>query len=76
MDSFYTYWEKILSGLQQSSILDHLLFNIYIFDMFLIFQTNSFAGYTDGNTPFVVKDNTNNFIKVLNKIGEYLIEEF
>ena len=76
MDSFYSYWENILSGLQQSSILDPLLFNMYISDMFLIFQTNSFAGYTDGNIPFVVKDNITNFIKALDKIGEYFIEEF
>ena len=34
MDSFYSYWEKILSGLQQSSILDPLLFNMYISDIY------------------------------------------
>ena len=34
VDSFYSSWEKILSGLQQCSVLGPLLFNIFMCDMF------------------------------------------
>ena len=44
--------------------------------MFLILRTTSFTGYTDDNTPFVVKENTTNVIKALEDIGENLIKWF
>ena len=56
VDSFYSSWEKILSGVPQSSILGPLLFSKFMCDMFLILKTTSFPGYADDYTPFVVRD--------------------
>ena len=67
VDSLYSSWEKILSGVQKGSILGPLLFNIFICDMFLILKTTSFTGYADDNTPFVVRENTTNVIKSLER---------
>ena len=44
-------------------------------NMFLILKTTSFTGYADDNTlntPFVVRENTDNVIKALEDIGENL----
>ena len=56
VDSFYSSWEKILSGVPQSSILGPLLFSKFMCDMFLILKTTSFPGYADDYAPFVVRD--------------------
>ena len=76
VDSFYSSWEKILSGVPQGSILRPILFNIFMCDMFLILKTTSFTGYANDNTPFVVRENTINVIKAHEDIGENLIKWF
>ena len=61
VDSIYSSLEKILS---------------FICDIFLILKITSFTGYADDNTPFVVRENTTNFIKALEDIGKNLIKWF
>ena len=70
MDSFSSSWKKILSGVPQGSILDPLLFNIFMCDIYLIIKTTSLTGYADDNIPFVVRENKNNVIKTLEDIGK------
>ena len=74
--SFYSSWKKILSVVPQGSILGPLLFNIFRCDMFLILKTTNVTRYADDNTPFVVRENTTNNIKVLGDIGENLTKWF
>ena len=45
-------------------------------DMFLILKITIFTGYADDNTPFVVRENTFNVIKVLEDVGEIPIKWF
>ena len=76
VDSFYSSWKAILSGVPQGSILGPLLFNIFMCDMFLILKATYFTGYVDDNTPFVVRDNIADIIKSLEEIGEDLLNWF
>ena len=72
MDSFYSSWEAILPGVPQGFILGPFLFNIFMCDMLLIFNTTYFTGYADDNTSFAVRDNIADVIRALEKIGENL----
>ena len=44
--------EEILFGLPQGSILDLILFNIFLSDLFLIMQNVDFKSYADDNTIY------------------------
>ena len=74
MDSFYSSWEA--SGVLQGPILGSILFNMFMCDMFLIINTTFFTGYSDGNSPFVVRDNIADVIKALEEIGVNILNWF
>ena len=73
VDSKFSSWKKIISGVSEGSILDPILFKIFICDMFLVLHEAQFTGYAHDNTLFVVKDNIPDVISALEEIGEKLL---
>ena len=76
VDSFFSSWEGIFSGVPQGSILDSLLFNIFICDTFLILKIIYVTSYADDNTPFAVADNIEDVMRSLEEVGQNLITWF
>ena len=48
----FSSWEEILYGVPQGSILEPLLFSIFICDMFYFLEDHEIANYADDSTPF------------------------
>ena len=48
----YSEWIEILFGVPQGSLLDSLLLNIFLCDLFLFLHDISVRNYADGNTPY------------------------
>ena len=64
-DSFSDFIDLLL-GISQDSILDPLLFNIYICNLFFFVEQDNVTSYADDTTPY---SNGKNIVTVLENIG-------
>ena len=62
INQVYSFWEEILFGVPQGSILDLILFNIFFSDFFLIVQNVDCVSYADDNTAYDANDNIDEVI--------------
>ena len=71
---FFFFFEQLL--FRTGSIRGPLLFNIFLWDLFLIMKETSFASYADNNTPYVTTENLDEVITSLEKDSFKLFQWF
>ena len=54
----FSEWLELLVGVPQGSVLDPLLFNIFMCDLFLFIEDTSVTSYADDTTPYAREKNS------------------
>ena len=67
---------EIIFGVPQGLIPGSLLFNIFLIDLFFIIEDTDIASYANDKTPYVVADNIDGVIKILEETSEILFRLF
>ena len=74
VNSNYSSWTEILSGVPQGSIIGPLLFNIYLSDLFLFLEDSNIASYADDTTPYTSNKDMESVINKLEEDSNILIK--
>ena len=76
INSEYSYWEEIMFGVPQGSILEPLSFNIFFCDLFLIMQNIDIASYADDNTPYTIGNSIDEVIQKIKNAAQTCFQWF
>ena len=76
INSKYSSWSQIISGVPQGSIIGPLLFNIYLADLFIFSKDSYIANFADDNTPYACDQNIESVIKRLENDSIQLFQWF
>ena len=74
MNSNYSTWSEIITGVPQGSILGPLVFNVYLSDYFLFVEESDVANYADDNSAYACKKDIHTVIKRLGEDSRILLE--
>ena len=76
INTSFSEWAQISSGVPQGSILGPLLFNIYINDIFYFLPKGNIANYADDTTPYCIDTSLDLLLQCLSNDTSVLIKWF
>ena len=72
----YSVWKNVLYGVSQGSILEPLLFNIHLCDLFRFLENTDIASYADDNTFYSAEKNKRSDINAIENPSIVLFDWF
>ena len=76
IDNAYSSWQNILYWVPQGSILEPLLYNEDLCDLFFIMNHEDIANYADDNTPYVSGKNIDEVVRFLEEFSRVIFKWF
>ena len=70
----YSSWKDIIFGVPQGSIIDPLLFNIHLYNLFYFLEDFDIASYADDTTLYTTEKNEQSVIAALEKSSAILFK--
>ena len=74
INSSFSHWSNVKSGIPQQSIKGRLLLNIYKCDLLLDIKEIDIANYAGDTTPFALKLKLENIVKLQDKNADKLFD--
>ena len=68
INTTFSTWTDPINGVPQGSVLDPLLFNNYLNDLFFLLQDISACSFADDTTPFVCDETLESVLDILEAI--------
>ena len=75
-DKSFSYWAELVQGVPQGSVLDPLLFNIYLNDLFYLVEFTEVCNFADDTTFFACDKDLKTLISRLEHDSHLAIEWF
>ena len=76
INNTYSSWSEIIFVVPQGSILDPLLFNIFLCDLFFFVPDIGIANYADDNIPHATSKHLETVLKDLDQRSDTLLKWF